>query len=528
MLKVVIADDEARVCSLIQMLIDWDKLGLELAGVASNGIEALELVQERQPDILITDIRMPGCSGLELIERAKESAPQLEVAIISGYAHFEYAQSAIRFGVSDYLLKPINQQQLTNTLKKLTERCKGRKRIGNEIQELRKNSQEDALRLQNRLMRDLLSGSLEEADAQTLWQTYRFKLETECLQLALVQIDGDGAQVSPTAMRIVEEKTSQIFSQELNGKCRTFVMHINEGLGCMLLGFDEPEKEFIRRQLRKCLNQLCAQSDMFGRVEFSLAVVPPMTDVRQLHDASRQAHMLLKERLVRGTGKMLEKLPQSFDWKNDQMMKPYRQAVLEFAESYSSRPMEEAIIQLEQETKKQSANGTEVYEAVRSAAHLFLQQPQMIDGKEKYERFVDQMAHIGQAKKLFEFLRKMVISEAEDLIARQRNAGTRPIRLAKEYVLQHYHEPITLEKVCEEVGFSVSYFSSLFKKETGENFVHFLMRTRIERAKELLAQTNLSVTEVCTQVGYSDLKYFTQTFRKETNLSPGQYRKLYG
>ena len=100
--------------------------------------------------------------------------------------------------------------------------------------------------------------------------------------------------------------------------------------------------------------------------------------------------------------------------------------------------------------------------------------------------------------------------------------------MARQYVQQHYSEPITLEQVCEAAGFSASYFSALFKKETGEGFVKYLTRVRMEHAQELLQQTNLPVAEICTRVGYNDLKHFTQTFKKETSLSPGQYRKLYG
>ena len=95
MLKVVIADDEARILSLIRLLPDWDALGMEVAGTAGNGLEALALIERERPDILITDIRMPGCQGLELIERARRAVPDIEIIIISGYAHFEYAQTAI-------------------------------------------------------------------------------------------------------------------------------------------------------------------------------------------------------------------------------------------------------------------------------------------------------------------------------------------------------------------------------------------------------------------------------------------------
>ena len=122
MLKVIIADDEQRICRLVQVLADWEALGMEVIGTAENGFEALDLVKKTHPDILITDIRMPGCDGLELIRQAKLSCAHLEVVIISGYAHFEYAQNAIRYGVGNYLLKPIRREELMETLLKMKER----------------------------------------------------------------------------------------------------------------------------------------------------------------------------------------------------------------------------------------------------------------------------------------------------------------------------------------------------------------------------------------------------------------------
>lgn len=109
MIKVVIADDEVRICQLILALVDWEALGLKVVGTAHNGLEAIAMVRTLQPNILITDIRMPGCSGLELIDQVKRDDQSLEIVIISGYAHFEYAQQAIKYGVGDYLLKPISK-----------------------------------------------------------------------------------------------------------------------------------------------------------------------------------------------------------------------------------------------------------------------------------------------------------------------------------------------------------------------------------------------------------------------------------
>ena len=142
-LKVVIADDEVRICQLIQALIDWDSMGMKVVGIAHNGEEACEMVRQTQPDILITDIRMPGCSGLELVKRVKELDSALEVIIISGYAHFEYAQQAISYGVGHYLLKPVNKGELTATLQKLQKKIGERKESELNHQELVNKAKRD-------------------------------------------------------------------------------------------------------------------------------------------------------------------------------------------------------------------------------------------------------------------------------------------------------------------------------------------------------------------------------------------------
>ena len=122
MLKVVLADDENKILLLLQKLIDWKGLGYEIVGTANDGLRALELVREKRPHLLITDVRMPGCSGIELIQRAKELQPDLHFIIISGYRKFEYAQNALKYGVEDYLLKPLKQEELTGILLRLSDK----------------------------------------------------------------------------------------------------------------------------------------------------------------------------------------------------------------------------------------------------------------------------------------------------------------------------------------------------------------------------------------------------------------------
>ena len=122
MIKVVLADDEKKVVLLLQKLIDWEKQGFEIVGIANDGIHALELVREKQPQLLITDIRMPGCDGIELIRQARELQPGIHFVIISGYRQFEYAQNALKYGVEDYLLKPLKKDDLNGILLRVREK----------------------------------------------------------------------------------------------------------------------------------------------------------------------------------------------------------------------------------------------------------------------------------------------------------------------------------------------------------------------------------------------------------------------
>ena len=119
MIRVVVADDEYKICQLICQLIDWKKLDMELVGIGSNGIEALKMIEIKKPDLLLTDIRMPGYDGIELLKRARKINSKIEIIIISGYSDFEYAQTAIQCGVCDYILKPINRDLLNTTLQKI-------------------------------------------------------------------------------------------------------------------------------------------------------------------------------------------------------------------------------------------------------------------------------------------------------------------------------------------------------------------------------------------------------------------------
>lgn len=529
MLKVIIADDEERVCRLVQVLADWDALGMEVAGTASNGLEALDLVEQLRPDILITDIRMPGCYGLELIQHAKKILPHLEIVIISGYAHFEYAQSAIKHGVGDYLLKPIQKGELMATLQKLGDRCRARQAADAGAQVLHQYSQEDLFRLQNRLVLDLAERRLKDPSAQLLEQEYRFSVGPGLLQIMLLKLDYDLEQFSPASVGVIWEKARKIFEPLLQPVCHGMVFYVQDAWGGAVLNYSPEQREALRGRLREGLNQMVAQQALFGPVECSLGLSMPTDRPEELPQCFWEANDAICQRLLEGSGRLLEGRPAPSSLAEKKLLERYGRSVELLMDTLEQLQARQAAQQLEESAMEvPGVRGRELLELVHSAGKLFALRVCGEDVRQETEHFEKQCLQCSRASDLFACLRQFQSRLLERTLQRRERESQRPIRVAKQYVQSHYSQNITLEDVCAATGFSVSYFSALFKKETGEGFAKYLTRVRMERAKELLQETNLPVSEICSQVGCGDLKHFNQTFKKVTSLSPGQYRKLYG
>ena len=194
----------------------------------------------------------------------------------------------------------------------------------------------------------------------------------------------------------------------------------------------------------------------------------------------------------------------------------------------SEEEADNLVNELFDEIKSEGLCGFVIYETVLTIGRKFAEQLEMGGNTHECQEFEERCELCGSVSRLLDCLSDYLKQQIIAVRSRLESEAIRPIRTAKSYIMQHFEEQITLEDVCAAVGFSVSYFSKLFKKETGEGFARFLVRVRIDRAKELLRDTNLPVAEVCRMVGYNDIKHFVGTFKKMTSLNPSQYRKLYG
>ena len=188
MIRVLVADDEEKVCQLICKLIHWEELEMKLVGTASNGIGSLQMIEAEHPDLVLTDIRMPGYDGMELLKRARIQNPDMEFIIISGYSHFEYAQTAIRYGVSDYILKPVNEEALNATLQKVRQRYMEHQVLTEKNLEQKKQQVLDQARVRETLWMDLEYARIPQ-NMEALNEKYWYHFQEGKFRTFLIQAD---------------------------------------------------------------------------------------------------------------------------------------------------------------------------------------------------------------------------------------------------------------------------------------------------------------------------------------------------
>ena len=528
MLRVVIADDEERIVKLIHALIDWESLELELVGIAHNGIEAKQLVEETRPDILITDIRMPGCDGMELISSVKEKLPETEIVIISGYAHFDYARQAIRYGVGDYLLKPINKIELCDTLAKLTQNIRNNQ-TRERTERTDNRTETEIICQQKNLLEALAEERAPVLSRNILRDVYHLQVQGGVFRAFKVRVDfGVGAETDSSVL-VQMQKFQDILERELKGTCHDLLLAIREADCLGILNYEESRQEQIRRILKHCLNQMEMQKSLFRDAKITLGLGSAVTEPEQLKESMREATLLVQERIVKGTGRLFEKLKEASSLPREEILEKYMRKAAAAIENLDTELSDDAVRMLENEADRtRELRGFEAVNLAVSAVRIFLISAHVPVDEAVTEKLIKQCNQCSSLSELWNWVKEFQKTHILELQRERENDSVRPIRMAKQYMANHFSEPITLESISEYVGLSSAYFSALFKKTEREGFVKYLTNLRINEAKALLRESTLSVADICRKVGYNDLKHFTQTFEKTTGIKPAAYRKLYG
>lgn len=522
MYRAIIVDDEEKICRLIEMLGDWDRLGIEICGVFYDGEDALEYILADAPDIVITDIKMPVYDGLELIEKTREAGIDSSFVIISGYRHFEYAYRSMQFGIVDYLLKPVDSENLNHTLEKICRNLESRR-----VEELEKADYRTLLREKTVQSHQFLLGDLKEGHVNgdtldafnshylTDFAPGRFRvllLHTSLPQLHLS---------SSSFLSHAEEIAQDVFS----ARGRTLTLQNPYGIFC-LLNYPEACAVVIPDDISRFFNRLRSLSDIYGAFSLVIGSGDEVSSYDRLPRSFDRALLYARSKLFAGWEKVISFLPDNSGTETEPILDETRLRQLKEALELCSIPDVTRWFSDWQDSISpgQLTKPDPLYQARDRILSL-------ISGMFPCEDELDDAVMWSDcARNVFDFISKLsafAVSVLEKKLAALSEEEALPIRKAKEYIRRNYALPISLEEVAEKAEYNPAYFSSLFKKHTGQNFSDYLTEVRIEQAKELLKSTRDSIGEIAEKVGYTDSKYFRKLFKKVTGIRPNDYRKLY-
>ncbi len=520
--KVFLVEDEIVAREGIRDNVDWAAGGFTFCGEAPDGEIALPLIQEIRPDVLITDIKMPFMDGLQLSKIVREHMPWVKIIVLSGHDEFEYAQAALKIGVTDYLLKPISSGDILDVLKKAALQLDQEKNEREDLKQLKSQAESNMQLRREQFLLRLVMGGISSGVA--IEQGQQFGLNLVAQQFMVLIISIELCDESQSFDYSVYQHLERIISN-LAGNNRDILWTKKdiEELVLILKGDDEEQlkqegifwAELIRSE---------GASDPVCRLIIETG--SPQQRLSDIHRSFTEAMVKIKNR---GRPSHLSEFRENNE--HIELVKIDHEALesyLKFGDLDSFDNFYEINLRQICESALQSDLVMHyvfleiILTIAQFVSDLDFTDSQVVPEIREIEAILQRVNTLQQIKAELQ----SIISSA--LIFRDNQANhlrSMLIQQAKAYTDEHYSEAeLQMNQVAKRFNLSPSHFSTVFKHEIGESFRDYLNNLRIDHAKELLRTTNLKVAEVAYRSGYHDSHHFSTFFKKKTGISPHQFR----
>ncbi len=534
--QLLIAEDEIAINNLIKNLIDFESLNLELAGQAYDGQTAYDMILSKRPNIIITDISMPGITGLELIQRILEENIPAHFIIISGLSCFNHALTAIKMGVEDYLLKPINKGELNDVLEKLILKIASQLKIDYQIQKMNLDSHAQAQKLRRSFIINILynKDSALHLSLPRLNKEYGFAFQMNtCFSMGLCLID-NLLDLNLAAQNTILEQLIRRFSSAIRDYCIDFEVYSKNHQFIFLLNYHPRHAELLLGYLSVIHEDLLEFIRPYENLTLATCWGIPVSEPKGLSYSLQTAMEILPARLLLGTSRVLS--AQQLTGKKAVPGYPVPPSELQaLRSSIEIRDLPKFQLQLKGLFKNTASRCRPCPHKILAAfcdtmskvlSELHQWKMITVNITDTYLQYCDAIEAYSEINELIRF----TVSFVQKLVPfhqYEENSDNRQIELAKQYIQEHFSENLKLENVAEQIYLAPSYFGVLFKKEVGESFSCYLTSVRIEKAKELLHDIRYNIAEIAGEVGYQDKRYFSRLFKEQVGVTPKEYRKIY-
>ena len=534
MFKVFLVEDEIVMREGIRKNIQWEQYGFEYAGDAPDGELALPLIRQIQPDLLITDIKMPFMDGLALSELIRKELPRTKIVIISGYDDFAYAQQAIRMGVEQYLLKPVIKEKLVELLISLEKKMEAEQQQLEYLTMFQREAQEYEVFSRRRFFEQIVTGGLSVSEISETAKTLDIELNAPYYNILLFSLssaeyDGSAPEGYSDALAALQDQVTK----GLVSHSELILFRWNISTYAVLI---KGAKEDIAQRTKDCqtnLEKLCAEA---GReVNWHIACGTAVSRLSALPACFAEASRILSYRYLCPEEHILsEDSIQNLRGKSGSNTRSANQEIDQerircFLSGGTAEEIDQFIDQL-----LESAGGDSV------PLPMFCRYLTMTI----YFASVAYLDSIGSRSESYwppELRPRDNISSPDEvrLYARQimlHTIGLRDLESRKQqrdllaqaigFIDKYFtEETISLDRVAQKVNISPNYFSAMFSQEMGQTFIEYLTGKRIAEAKRMLRQTDMRSSEIAFAVGFRDSHYFSFVFKKVAGCTPSEYRR---
>ena len=538
MYKILIAEDESEMRNLLVKYIKREETDLEVVGSAVNGREALSLTEECRPDIVLTDISMPVMDGLEYLQQAMQQNIPLKAVIISGYDEFEYAKKAIALGVSDYLLKPFDPFELKEVLEKIKKELGKQKVLLDNMQLLKEKVDVNATMQKERILRDIIEG---KKDTEPVSHILNTEADYYCICLLKLPLYLSGSNWSLGKQENIEELVKLLSEGCIPKEIQVQGLSFKANGAILILAGNAFEKQQFFYKVREGIEHLQKSMEKYYEVrlicviggiydtwrKLSISYEETLQEWRGLASSDRKLIICGEEKAVSvseelpDTSRMIKNLKEqillSVRMGQEKESMQYLDELIQVYASIAPRKTDFVAISAEElvyaifneiEQNDIRLSREQTNEDIQSQMKEQLKNASLLEIKELLRSYFS-MCHRSFLENKDRRQTEVIVENVKNLIE---------CNLACE--------ELTLEWISEKVHFSSTYVRQIFKQETGERIMEYIIRKRMEKAGMLLLKTNMKIQEIAMACGYSNQRYFASSFKKYYDCTPTDFKVM--
>ena len=501
--KVILVDDEEEVREAIRRRINWEEIGFTVVGTAEIGEDALELAENCEPDVVMTDIQMPFMDGLTMIRKLKEMIPDLRSVIFSGYDDFEYAKEAIRLEAEEYILKPVDAEELKEIFLRIKGRLDEKLKQRRNVELLSKYYEESRPMMKEQLIIGLLEGRELQFDLERYQNDYGFRIESAfycCGAFRITPLGDDREKLNKNLMAV---SLKQIVAERFKGVLAVEAFVYLDTV-CVLARLKSTQQYSI---FIEEMDKICKIAHKSLDANVSAGIGRIYGNAESIHTSFLEAKDAFHHRIFVGENQAIcisDVDPSSSveDYVSEKQIRHIMRQVKTGTEASLEKEIRDFIEKLK-----------------RSEVSLSQLELANINTDEELEGFSSMDEFADRLIKITGILREKISSGRMDTTKKLAED-------ARQYIQDHYGDSkLSVDDLCLHLGVGASYFSAVFKKETGMSFVTYLTNVRMNEAQRLLDTTDEKSYIIAGMVGYEEPNYFSYVFKRHFGISPSKYRQ---